>query len=85
MPHENTFNNVFKKDTRGLKIIIPFLREQFNREKDIITSVCDSFFVAILDKKLKIIVNNNIIDDKTIVSYIKNSILIHTEKKNLEL
>lgn len=73
MPHENTFNNVFKKDTRGLKIIIPFLREQFNREKDIITSVCDSFFVAILDKKLKVIVNNNIIDDKTIVSYIKNS------------
>ncbi len=30
------FSEIFKKDTRGLKIIIPFLREQFNNEVDII-------------------------------------------------
>ena len=34
-PYENTFSEIFKKDTRGLKIIIPFLREQFNNEVDI--------------------------------------------------
>ena len=73
MPHKNEFNNIFSKDTRGLKIIISFLREQFNDEREIIRSVCDSFFIAILEKKLKVIVNKKIIDDKTIVSYIKNS------------
>lgn len=73
MPYKNEFNNIFSKDTRGLKIIIPFLREQFNDEREIIRSVCDSFFIAILEKKLKVIVNKKIIDDKTIVSYIKNS------------
>ena len=73
IPHRNTFNNIFSKDTRGLKIIIPFLREQFNDEKEIIRSICDSFFIAILERKLKVIVNKKVIDDTTIVSYIKNS------------
>ncbi len=72
IPHENTFDHVFKKDTRGLKIIIPFLREQFNNEDEIIRSVCDSFFVAILDKKLEVEVNGKEINDQNIDSYIKN-------------
>ncbi|MEG0855799.1 MAG: hypothetical protein RSG52_04875 [Terrisporobacter sp.] len=72
MPFENKFNEVFAKDTRGLKIIIPFLRTQFNKEKDIIKSVCDSFFIAILQNRLKVIINEEIIDKDTIEKYIKN-------------
>lgn len=71
-PYENTFNEVFEKNTRGLKIIIPFLREQFNNEKEIIKSICDSFFIAILEKKLEVLVNDKIINSKTIEKYIKN-------------
>lgn len=71
-PYENTFNEVFEKNTRGLKIIIPFLREQFNNEKEIIKSICDSFFIAILEKKLEVVVNDKIINSKTIEKYIKN-------------
>ncbi|WP_302652283.1 hypothetical protein [uncultured Clostridium sp.] len=71
-PYENTFNEVFEKNTRGLKIIIPFLREQFNNEKEIIKSICDSFFIVILEKKLEVVVNDKIINSKTIEKYIKN-------------
>ena len=71
-PYENTFNEVFEKNTRGLKIIIPFLREQFNNEKEIIKSLCDSFFIAILENKLEVVVNDKIINSKTIEKYIKN-------------
>lgn len=71
-PYENTFSEIFKKDTRGLKIIIPFLREQFNSEVDIIKSICDSFFIAILENKLEVIVNDKNINSKTIKKYIEN-------------
>lgn len=70
--YENTFSEIFKKDTRGLKIIIPFLREQFNNEVDIIKSICDSFFIAILENKLEVIVNDKNINSKTIKKYIEN-------------
>lgn len=71
-PFENKFHDIFAKDTRGLKIIIPFLREQFNNEDEIIKSICDSFFIAILENKLKVIVNGEIIDKESIKNYIKN-------------
>lgn len=71
-PYENTFSEIFKKDTRGLKIIIPFLREQFNNEVDIIKSICDSFFIAILENKLEVIVNDKNINSKTVKKYIEN-------------
>lgn len=71
-PYENTFNDIFTKDTRGLKIIIPFLTEQFNNEVDIIKSICDSFFIAILENKLEVIVNDKVINSKTIKKYIEN-------------
>lgn len=71
-PYENTFSEIFKKDTRGLKIIIPFLREQFNNEVDIIKSICDSFFISILENKLEVIVNDKNINSKTIKKYIEN-------------
>lgn len=71
-PYENKFDKVFAKDTRGLKIIIPFLRDQFNNEDEILKSVCDSFFIAILDNKLEVIINDKIINSKTIKKYITN-------------
>lgn len=71
-PFENTFHEIFSKDTRGLKIIIPFLRDQFNNEDEIIKSICDSFFIAILENKLRVIVNEETIDKETIKNYIKN-------------
>ena len=72
-PYDNNFGEVFKKDTRGLKIIIPFLREQFNNEKEIIKSVCDNFFIAILQNKLLVDINGKVINKDTIESYIKNN------------
>ena len=71
-PFENKFHEIFEKNTRGLKIIIPFLREQFNNEKEIITSICDSFFIAIMENKLQVIVNDKTINKDTIKNYIKN-------------
>ncbi|AKN29962.1 hypothetical protein Ccar_03580 [Clostridium carboxidivorans P7] len=71
-PFENQFHEIFAKETRGLKIIIPFLREQFNDEKEIIKSICDSFFVAIVQEKLEVVINDNRINSKTIKNYISN-------------
>lgn len=69
-PFKNEFHNVFKKDTRGLKIIIPFLRKQFNNEKEILKSICDSFFIAIMQEKLQVILNDKILNSETIKDYI---------------
>lgn len=71
-PYENNFDEVFAKDTRGLKIIIPFLRDQFNKEDEILKSVCDSFFIAILRGRLEVIINDKKIDSKSIEKYIKD-------------
>lgn len=73
IPFENKFSSEFSKDTRGLKIIIPFLREEFNDEKEIIKSICDGFFVAILEKKLEVKVNDKRLNKNTIKSYIEDS------------
>ncbi|OCA90401.1 hypothetical protein A8F94_00450 [Bacillus sp. FJAT-27225] len=71
-PFENNFHEVFEKKTRGLKIIIPFLREEYNDEKGIIKSVLDSFFVSLLEKKLEVIVNDKKITKETLREYVTN-------------
>lgn len=71
-PFENQFHEVFEKKTRGLKIVIPFLREEYDDETEIIKSVCDSFFIAILNKKLIVKVNDKKITNETILDFIKN-------------
>lgn len=71
-PYENTFNEVFKKDTRGLKIVIPYLREKYDDEKDIINSICDSFFISILENRLEVHVNDHVIAKDTILGYVKD-------------
>lgn len=71
-PFENKFNEIFRKNTRGLKIIIPFLREEFYDLKSIIRSVCDNFFVAILEDSLVVSVNNIEINKNSIINIVKN-------------
>lgn len=82
-PYENEFDEVFKKDTRGLKIIIPFLRDQFNNEDDILKSICDSFFIAILKNKLEVILNDKTINSKTIKKiHNKQKLLCSRNRRN---
>lgn len=72
MPFENTYDEIFEKQTRGLKIVIPFLRKSFYKEDEIIRSVCDSFFVSILEKKLIVHINDLVIDASTIEDIVSN-------------
>lgn len=72
MSFENSFNEIFEKQTRGLKIVIPFLRKSFYKEDEIIRSVCDSFFVSILEKKLIVHINDLVIDASTIADIVSN-------------
>ncbi|WP_433747833.1 hypothetical protein [Falsibacillus pallidus] len=71
-PYENSFNQVFKKDTRGLKIIIPYFREEYDDENEIVKSICDSFFISILKNKLEVLVNDKKINKDTILQYVKD-------------
>lgn len=71
-PFENKSHEVFEKKSRGLKIIIPYLRDEYDNEVEIIRSVCDNFFISILQKKLIVIVNDKKISHETILDIIKN-------------
>ncbi|WP_405100005.1 hypothetical protein [Oceanobacillus sp. FSL H7-0719] len=71
-PYENNFHEVFKKDTRGLRIIIPYFRKEYDDEVAIIKSVCDSFFISILKNKLEVHINEEKITKDTILTYMKN-------------
>ena len=79
-PFENNYDTILQKKNRGLKIVVPFLRSQFNNEKEIIRSVCDNFFMAILENKLSVIINDQTISCETIKSYITNSELYEQDK-----
>lgn len=72
MPFENNFSPIFEKNTRGLKIIIPFLRKLFNDEVEVVKAVCDNFFISILQKKLIVQINDTIIDAENISSIVKD-------------
>src|SRR5699024_2538014 len=71
-PYENNFHEVFQKDTRGLKIVIPYLREKYDDEKNIIKSICDSFFVSIIENRLEVHVNDQKITHDTILDYVQD-------------
>ncbi|MFC4387987.1 hypothetical protein ACFOZ1_09225 [Gracilibacillus marinus] len=71
-PYENNFHEIFRKDTRGLKIIIPYLRKEYDDEIEIIKSICDSFFISILNNKLEVRVNEKEINKDTVLDYIKS-------------
>nr|WP_144924630.1 hypothetical protein [Paenibacillus bovis] len=72
-PYENKFHPVFEKKSRGLKIIIPYLRSEFDSEDEIIKTVCDSFFISILEKRLEVHINEHVINSDTIEDYLNNS------------
>lgn len=78
-PYENSFDQVFKKDSRGLKIIIPYARDSFFDEKTIIQTVCDSFMIAILNEYLVVHVNDLVIDSSTIEELIFNKTYFEQE------
>ncbi len=83
-PFENNYSGIFKKDTRGLKIIIPFLRKQINDEREIIKSICDSFFISILEGKLEVRVNDKNINKETIKDYILNCDYYEQDIENIK-
>ncbi|ANU26330.1 hypothetical protein [Planococcus versutus] len=72
IPFENDFDQVFQKQQRGLKIVIPFFRKEFDNEKNIIKTVCDNFFVAILNGSLVVNINDQELSAETILHYMKN-------------
>ena len=73
IPYENTYDGLFMKDTPGLKIIIPFLRKGYANTKEIIKSICDSFFLAIIRNELIVFVDEIEINKKNIKKYILDS------------
>lgn len=73
MPFENRYDQIFEKNTRGLKIVIPFLRESFYKEDEIIRSICDSFFVSVLEEELVVHVNDKVINAGSIVDIVSDS------------
>lgn len=68
------FNPIFKKETRGLKIIIPFLRNEFYDRIEIIKTVVDSFLIAILSGNLVVELEDITIDIDNIEEIINNPI-----------
>lgn len=60
IPYQNYNNHeLFRKKTRGLKIIVPFFRDKDLEEKTIVRAVCDNFFLALLTNKLRVILVND--------------------------
>ena len=61
VPYKNEGNYaLFQKNSRGLKTIIPFYREENASLEEIIRSVCDNFFVAIIEERLIVNVIHNV-------------------------
>lgn len=71
-PFENDFSSVFQKNNRGLKIIIPYLREQFQGIAQVVRAVCDNFWLAILEGKLIVKVNDFEFDVNKIKEIVKD-------------
>ncbi|HDX9688817.1 TPA: hypothetical protein ROY10_004417 [Bacillus thuringiensis] len=79
VPFENTYHSIFKKDTRGLKIVIPFFREEFDKEVEIIKTICDSFAIAILKGELVVNVNGKDLSKNTLEQFVKDAKYYPTE------
>lgn len=83
IPYNNEYDEIFRKDTRGLKIIIPFFREQFNNYENVVRSICDNFFLAILEKSLIVYINQMQINALTILKIIDNKKFYEQSKENM--
>lgn len=53
----NSELDLFSKDTRGLKIIVPYLRKELISEIDIVKAVINNFFVSILENLLSVTIH----------------------------
>lgn len=74
IPYSNTADNdIFSKTTRGLKVIIPFLKEEFFNSNEIIKSICDSFFVSIFNNQLVANICGEKLNKDSLENYILNS------------
>lgn len=47
-------SSVFQKNNRGLKIIIPYLRDELTKEESLVKAVCNNFFIAIVEANLEV-------------------------------
>jgi len=89
IPFENkSLHKALRKDTRGLKIIIPYVRAEFFDYVEIIRAVCDDFFLAILENNLVVEVFEvdeelTLIDKNTIVTLIKDSRFYYTDIEDM--
>lgn len=78
VPYKNTdkYLKIFNKDTRGLKNIIPYIREEFLDEKEIIRAIIDNFFVTVIENKISVSVQIDdekiTVDKETIYGLVKN-------------
>lgn len=81
-PYENHFNEIFSKKTRGLKIVVPYLREQFQGKEKIIRAVCDNFFVSILKQKLEVVVDDILINSDTFLEIVENKAIYEEQNYN---
>ncbi|MDT2597641.1 MULTISPECIES: hypothetical protein [Enterococcus] len=75
----NNSSPIFSKESRGLKIIIPYLRKEFYNLKLIIQAICDNFFLAILNEKLEVRVE----EGEALIDITKESIQDYIEDERL--
>lgn len=75
----NNLSPIFSKESRGLKIIIPYLRKEFYDLKLIIQAICDNFFLAILNEKLEVRVE----EGEALIDITKESIQDYIEDERL--
>ncbi len=66
------YHEVFQKNTRGLKIVIPFLREEYNNKANLIRAVIDGFLLALMRNKLIVYIEEEKICRDTIEDYLFN-------------
>jgi hypothetical protein len=83
-PYKNEYDHPFRKDTRGLKIIIPFLREEYDDQTAIVKSVCDSFFVSILKNKLEVHINDQMINKDNLTEYVSDEQYYEQSVENMK-
>lgn len=84
IPYENDLNNpIFNKNTRGLKIIIPFLRDGYNEEIELKRSVIDSFLLSILSGNLIVKVNGDEINKDNVTEYVESDLYYEQTIENI--
>lgn len=65
------YNEIFEKKSRGLKIIIPMIKEAYCEDQEIINEVYKNFFIAVLCNKLIVEVNGYVINQDDVLEKIE--------------